>query len=147
MCHGVCVLVSECDVCAEESVCIRLCITLFIYVNSTYFFQKKKTRLNVLECIFRCQYIVIGIRVETTEIVGGQILFTKVSDQQTRSPQATFTPQTTTQTKSWRSDAPIILPGWEHHTGGSGLTPTVHPCPLRRGGCGWLVTATQHLTK
>ena len=35
--------------------------------------------------------------------------------------------------KSWRSDASIILPGWEHHTGGSRLTPTVHPCPLRRG--------------
>ena len=30
----------------------------------------------------------------------------KVSDQQPRSPQATFTPQTTTQAKSWRSDAP-----------------------------------------
>ena len=71
----------------------------------------------------------------------------KSSDQQTRSPQATFTPQTTTQAKSWRSDASIILPGWEHHTDGSWLTPTVHPCPLRRGGCGWLVTATQHLTK
>ena len=54
------------------------------------------------------------------------------------------TRQTTTQAKSWRSDAPIILPGWEHHTRGSRLTPTVHPCPLRRGGCGWLVTATQH---
>ena len=71
----------------------------------------------------------------------------KVSYQQPRSPQSTFTPQTPTQAKSWRSDAPIILPGWEHHTGGSRLTPTVHPCPLRRGGCGWLVTATQHLTK
>ena len=34
-----------------------------------------------------------------------------------------------------------------HHTGGSRLTPTVHPCFLRRRGCGWLVTATQHLTK
>ena len=31
------------------------------------------------------------------------------------------------------SDAPIILPGWERHTGGSRLTPTVHPCPFRRG--------------
>ena len=28
-------------------------------------------------------------------------------------------PQTTTQAKSWRSDATIILLGWEHHTGGS----------------------------
>ena len=28
--------------------------------------------------------------------------------------------------KSWRSDVPIILPGWERHTGGSWSTPTVH---------------------
>ena len=69
------------------------------------------------------------------------------NDQQPLSPQATFTPQTTTQAKSWRFDAPIILPGWEHHTGGSRSTPTVHPCPLRRRGCGWLVTTTHHLTK
>ena len=27
------------------------------------------------------------------------------------------------------------------------MTPTGHPCPLRRRGCGWLVTATQHLAK
>ena len=50
----------------------------------------------------------------------------KVSDQQPRSPHATFTPQTTTQAMSWRADAPIILPGWEHHTGASRLTPTIH---------------------
>ena len=37
---------------------------------------------------------------------------------------ATITPQTTTQAKSWRSDAPIILPGWEHHTGESQSTYT-----------------------
>ena len=37
-----------------------------------------------------------------------------------RSPRATFTPQTTTQAKSWRSDARVILPEWEHHTGGPG---------------------------
>ena len=30
--------------------------------------------------------------------------------------------------KSWRSDVPIILPGWERHTGGSRSIPTVHPC-------------------
>ena len=29
--------------------------------------------------------------------------------------------------KSWRSDVPIILPGWERHTGGSRSIPTVHP--------------------
>ena len=34
--------------------------------------------------------------------------------------------------KNWRSDVPIILPGWGHHTGGPQSTPTVHP-----GGC-WL---------
>ena len=29
-------------------------------------------------------------------------------------------------------------PAWmEGHTGGSRLTPTVHPCWLRSGGCGW----------
>ena len=49
--------------------------------------------------------------------------------------------------KSWRSDAPIILPGWEHHTGGSRLTPAVTGALFGRRGCGWLVTATQHLTK
>ena len=37
---------------------------------------------------------------------------------------------------SWRSGIPIILPGWGYHTGGSRSIPTVHPCPLRRGGCG-----------
>ena len=31
--------------------------------------------------------------------------------------------KTTTQAKSWRSDASIILPGWEHHTGGPGRHP------------------------
>ena len=38
---------------------------------------------------------------------------------------------TTTQrnvSKSWRSDVPVILPGWEHHMGGSRSTPTVHQC-------------------
>ena len=38
--------------------------------------------------------------------------------------------------KSWHSHIPIILPGWAHHTGGSRSIPTVHPCPLRRRGCG-----------
>ena len=33
-----------------------------------------------------------------------------------------------TTTKSWRSDAPIILPGWECHTGGSWSKPTAHQC-------------------
>ena len=29
-------------------------------------------------------------------------------------------------------------PAWvEGHTGGSRFTPTVHPCPVRWGGCGW----------
>ena len=40
--------------------------------------------------------------------------------------------------KSWRSDVPIVLPGWEHHTGGSRSEPTVHPCLVRQGGCGLL---------
>ena len=40
--------------------------------------------------------------------------------------------------KSWRSDVPIILPGWEHHNGGSWSKPTVHPCLVRQGGCGLL---------
>ena len=39
--------------------------------------------------------------------------------------------KTTTQAKSWRSDAPIILPGWEHHTGGSQLTPHSTPVPSK----------------
>ena len=29
--------------------------------------------------------------------------------------------------KSWSSEVPIILPGWEHHTAGSRSIPTVHP--------------------
>ena len=40
--------------------------------------------------------------------------------------------------KSWRSDVPIILLGWEHHTGGSRSKPTVHPCLVLQGGCGLL---------
>ena len=31
-----------------------------------------------------------------------------------------------------------------HHTGGSGSKPTVHPCPLRWGGCGLLTNSTTH---
>ena len=46
--------------------------------------------------------------------------------------------------KSWRSDVPIILPGWEHHTGGSRSKPTVHPCPLRWRGCGLLISTPTH---
>ena len=45
--------------------------------------------------------------------------------------------------KSWRSDAPIILPGWECHTGGSRSKPTVHRCRPKTGGCG-LLTRTQN---
>ena len=44
--------------------------------------------------------------------------------------------------KSWRSDTPIILPGWECHTGGSRSKPTVHRCRPKTGGCG-LLTRTQ----
>ena len=44
--------------------------------------------------------------------------------------------------KSWRSDAPIILPGWECRTGGSRSKPTVHRCRPKTGGCG-LLTRTQ----
>ena len=40
--------------------------------------------------------------------------------------------------KSWRSDVPVILPGWEHHPGGSRSRPTVHPCLVRQEGCGLL---------
>ena len=47
-----------------------------------------------------------------------------------------------TTSKSWRSDAPIILPGWECHTGGSRSKPTVHRCRPKTGGCG-LLTRTQ----
>ena len=42
----------------------------------------------------------------------------------------------TTTTKSWRSDVPIILPGWECHTGGSRSKPTVHRCRQRREAVG-----------
>ena len=36
-------------------------------------------------------------------------------------------------------------PAWEgHHTGGSRSKPTVHPCPLRWGGCGLLTNSTTH---
>ena len=38
-----------------------------------------------------------------------------------------FTARHSTST-SWRSDAPIILPGWEYHTRGSWLTSTVPKC-------------------
>ena len=31
--------------------------------------------------------------------------------------------------KSWRSDVPVILPGWEHHTGGSRSTSNSTPVP------------------
>ena len=46
--------------------------------------------------------------------------------------------------KSWRSDAPIILPGWECHNGGSRSKPTVHWCRPKTGGCGLLA---KHHTK
>ena len=46
--------------------------------------------------------------------------------------------------RSWRSDAPIILPGWECHTGGSRSKPTVHRCRPKTGGCGLLA---EHHTK
>ena len=45
--------------------------------------------------------------------------------------------------KSWRSDALIILPGWECHTGGSQSKLTVHRCRPKTGGCG-LLTRTQN---
>ena len=47
-----------------------------------------------------------------------------------------------------RAGAPMTHhPAWVgHHTGGSPLTPTVHPCRLLSGGCGWL-TAQQPDTK
>ena len=45
--------------------------------------------------------------------------------------------------KSWRSDVPIILPGWAHHTGGSRSKPTVHPVP---GTPGRLWVPQQHAT-
>ena len=48
------------------------------------------------------------------------------------------TPRSPQQQKSWRSDAPIILPGWECHTGGSRSKPTVHRCRQKTGGCGLL---------
>ena len=36
-------------------------------------------------------------------------------------------------------------PAWVgHHTGGFRSTPTVHPCPLRSGGCGWLTGTPTH---
>ena len=36
-------------------------------------------------------------------------------------------------------------PAWVcHHTGGSRSTPTVHPCPLRWEGCGWLNSNYPH---
>ena len=44
--------------------------------------------------------------------------------------------------KSWRSNVPIILPGWRRHTGGSRSIPTLHPCPPRWRGCGLLTNTT-----
>ena len=36
-------------------------------------------------------------------------------------------------------------PAWVgHHTGGSRSKPTVHPCPLRWGGCGLLTSTPTH---
>ena len=35
----------------------------------------------------------------------------------------------------------------EGHTGGSQLTPTVHPCSLRGGGCGWPKQSTSPMTR
>ena len=49
--------------------------------------------------------------------------------------------------KSWRSGTSIILPGWRCHTGGSRSIPTVHPCGLRSGGCGWLSPQALHEPK
>ena len=49
--------------------------------------------------------------------------------------------------KSWRSDAPIILPGWEYHTGGSRSKPTVHRCRPKTGGCGLLARTQNEPTK
>ena len=49
--------------------------------------------------------------------------------------------------KSWRSDAPIILLGWECHTGGSRSKPTVHRCRPKTGGCGLLTRTHDEPTK
>ena len=38
--------------------------------------------------------------------------------------------------KSWRTDVPIILPGWRRLTGGSQSIPTVHPCLVHQEGSG-----------
>ena len=55
----------------------------------------------------------------------------------------------------WRHSQPnvqalmslLILPGAGHHTGGSRLKHTVHPCPLRWGGCGLLAKSRKiHFT-
>ena len=43
---------------------------------------------------------------------------------------------------SWRSDAPIILSGWEYHTRGSRLTSTVPEC--RHGGRLWMAHQHHH---
>ena len=43
---------------------------------------------------------------------------------------------------SWRSDAPIILPGWEYHTRGSRLTSTVPECLY--GGRLWMAHLHHH---
>ena len=47
---------------------------------------------------------------------------------------------------SWRSDVPIILPGWERYTGGSWSKPTVHLCLACQGGCGLLTEQSPQST-
>ena len=76
-----------------------------------------------------------------SDLAGGQtVLHNKLPQ-----PYTTATiPRATAQSKSWRYDVPIILPGWELHTGGSWSKPTVHPCLVRQGGCGLLTQ--QHST-
>ena len=44
--------------------------------------------------------------------------------------------------KSWRSDVPIILPGWEHHTGGVPVETHSTPVPGTRGRLLWVAHST-----
>ena len=79
---------------------------------------------------------------------GGQILFTKSqwSIDHVHHRQLSLHKQPRKQRVGALMLSSSCLDG-SNHTGGSRLTPAVHPCPLRRGGCVWLVTATQHPTK
>ena len=76
-----------------------------------------------------------------------QFHFRRANHHRTRPTATTCTATQTARESAGALTFPSSLPGWERHTGGSRSTPTVHPCGLRSGGCGWLSPPTLHEPK